>query len=478
MKKGWKILTGMLLVVLLPVGVLIRGWCLPSFYGETYYAVLSRMHDRLESVENPKIVVVGGSNVAFGLDGSLLEQFLAEQGYDYTVCPFGLYAAVGTGAMLDLSLDDLGEGDIVVLAMEPTSETMSGYFGASAFWKCAEDAPELLLELGKARQASMFGNYVPYLQERLKIEQSGLYPVATDVYAASSFDERCDMIYDREGNLMPLGWDTSTPVDLATVVIAPEFARQVAEYCAEATRRGARVVLSFSPVNRSALTDDSQSAVEGFFQRCNSAFVCPAISDPNDYILDSGWFYDNNFHLNSAGSQVRTMLLAEDLLRYLGCYRELAWEWPEMPGSIATVPETAPDQGYFLFSPLGEGWMVAGLTESGLEQNTLRVPAVHEGKPVAGLSADALKGAHQLEELRLPETVAALPGGVFRECTMLTRLVLEHRETVCGVAADTFTGADQVRIYVPREAYPLYRDGYGCEENLWTVWLDRIEVYG
>jgi hypothetical protein len=479
MKRQFKTLfLFLLLVALAPALVLANGADLPDYYQDSYYAELPEMYRRLEAVEGPKILVVGGSNVAFGLDGRLLEQLLAEQGYDYTVCPLGLYAAVGTGAMLDLSRDDLRKGDIVVLAMEPTSETMSGYFGASAFWKCAEDAPELLPELGKNRQAALFGNYVPYLQERLKIEQSGLYPVATDVYAASSFDDRCDMIYDRAGNVMALGWDISTPVDLETVVVAPEFARQVAEYCAEATCRGARVVLSFSPVNRSALTDDSQTAVEAFFQRCNSAFACPAISDPNDYILDSGWFYDNNFHLNSAGSQVRTVLLAEDLLRYLGCYRELAWEWPEMPESIATVPENAPDQGFFLFSPLGEGWMVSGLTESGLEQKTLIVPTTYEGKPVVGLSADALKSAHQLEELRLPETVAALPGGLFRECTMLTRLVLEHRETVCGVEADTFTGADQVRIYVPREAYPLYRDGYGCEENQWTVWLDRIEVYG
>ena len=38
-------------------------------------------------------------------------------------------------------------------------------------------------------------------------------------------------------------------------------------------------------------------------------------------------------------------------------------------------------------------------------------------------------------------------------------------------------GAEQLRIFVPREAYHLYRDGYGCEENVWTVWLDRIEVF-
>ena len=75
------------------------------------------------------------------------------------------------------------------------------------------------------------------------------------------------------------------------------------------------------------------------------------------------------------------------------------------------------------------------------------------------------------------ETVEALPDGLFRDCEKLTRLVLEHRNSVCAVTAQTFAGAAQIRIFVPREAYHLYRDGYGCEENLWTIWLDRIEVY-
>lgn len=470
-------LIALLLVLLLPVGVLLRGCMLPSFYGDTYYAVLSRMHERLESVDGPKIVVVGGSNVAFGLDGALLERLLEEQGYDYTVCPFGLYAAVGTSAMLDLSLDDLGEGDVVVLAMEPTSGTLSGYFGASAFWKCAEEAPELLLELDRSRQAAMFGNYVPYLQERLEIRKTGILPQGQGVYAAASFDDRCDMRYDRAGNAMPLGWDTAAAVDLGNIQIAPDFACQVAEYCAAAQRKGAQVVLSFSPVNRSALTDGSGEAVAAFFDQCNRSFSCPIISDPNNYILESPWFYDNNFHLNTPGAEVRTVLLARDLLVYLGCYREMAYELPEMPGTIVPQPEEKPDEGLFRYEPMGEGWMVSGLTELGMEQTSLAVPPAFDGKPVVCISADALKGADCLEELRLPETVEALPDGLFRDCEKLTRLVLEHTGSVCAVTEQTFAGAEQLRIFVPREAYPLYRDGYGCEENVWTVWLDRIEVY-
>ncbi|MBQ8237712.1 MAG: hypothetical protein IJZ39_06170 [Oscillospiraceae bacterium] len=474
MKKTAKLFIALLLLLAIPVSLLTAGALLPDFYGDTYYAVLSRMYERLETAGKPKIIVVGGSNVAFGLDGALLEALMAQQGYDYTVCPFGLYAAVGTSAMLDLSRDCLNAGDIVVLAVEPTSETMSAYFGAEAFWKCAEGDASLIAKLSREKQAALAGNYIPHVQQRYQILTSGDYPIAQGVYAASSFDGRCDMIFDRPGNAMAVGYDTASPVDLASVQIGADFADQVNEFCALAQRKGASVVMSFSPVNRAGLTDGSEKAVSAFFTACNTAFDCPMISDPNRYILDRGWFYDSNFHLNSAGAQLRTCLLAEDLLAWLGCYREIGFEVPAMPASIAQVQDHDANEDYFTFAPVDGGWLIAGLTERGLEQIQLQVPAAHQGKPVIGFTSDALHDADVLAELRLPETIESLPDGLFRDAGNLTRLVLEHTGSVCSVGEDVFRDADQIRIYVPASVYPMYRDGYGCETNLWEPYLDRI----
>ena len=207
-KRMTRLFLGVLLLLTLPLSVLSVGAMLPEFYGETYYAVLPRMYSRLKEIEEPKILVIGGSNVAFGLDSGLLEELLRDEGYDYTVCPFGLYGAVGTSAMLDLSRDALKAGDIVVLAIEPTSETMSDYFGAEAFWKCAEEAPELIGRLSREKQGMLAGTYLSYLQQRLEIHRSGKLPVSQGVYANSSFNERCDLVYHRPGNLMPVGFDT------------------------------------------------------------------------------------------------------------------------------------------------------------------------------------------------------------------------------------------------------------------------------
>lgn len=471
-----KLIIAIALILILPLSLLLTAVSLPSYYGESYYAELAEMYHRLYNTEGKKLVVIGGSNVAFGLDTALLEDTLREYGYDYTVCPFGLYAAVGTSAMLELARDALSEGDIVVLAIEPTSETMFTYFGATAFWKCCEDSPEMLLKLSKSQQSAMVGSYVPYLQERYGIFTEGNAPKAEGIYAKSSFDESCNMIYDRAGNTMALGYDTASPVALGDVVIEADFAEQVNDFCAHAQSKGAAVYFSFSPVNRSALADEEN--VQSYFDLCNRTFLCPVISDPSDYILDSGWFYDSNFHLNSAGAELRTIQLAKDLLAQLGCYEKVEYDLPEMPASIAQIETNTADERYFRFEALGEGWLVSGLTEEGLAQTSLTVPVSVDGKPVVGFTEDALTGAELLEELTLPASIESLPDRIFAGCSSLERLVLEHTQKLCSISDETFTGADKVRIFVPTEAYPLYREGDGCEANPWSEYLDRIFSFG
>lgn len=478
-KRIIRLLLAALLLLTIPLTILSVGVVLPEFYGETYYAVLPRMYSRLEEIQGPKIVVIGGSNVAFGLDGGLLEELLRGQGYDYTVCPFGLYAAVGTSAMLDLSRNVLKAGDIVVLAIEPTDETMSDYFGAGAFWKCAESAPELVLPLDKQRQAALFGSYISYLQERVNLVRSDNPPVARGVYAATSFDQRCDLIYDRPGNLMAGGVDRSVTVDFSALRISESFARQVRAYCDYAEKRGASVVLSFSPVNRACVSDPSEAAVEAFFRHCADAFSCPVISDPNRYILDSGWFYDSNFHLNNAGAQLRTQMLARDLLPMLGCYRDPGFVSPQMPPSAYRVESSETDSDCFLFLPDGQGTglLISGLSETGKKRTELHVPASCDGLPVLGFADHALSDAPILEVLWIPESVSHLQAGLFQNAEKLTRLMLEHTAYPCGIEEGTIPPDRRITIHVPAASYPMYRDGYGCETNPWSAYLELINTY-
>ena len=474
-----KWILALFLVALLPVSLLLTGLAMPDYYADSYYAELAPMANRLQAAEGRKLIVLGNSDVAFGLDGALMEHLLSEKGYDYTVYPFGLYAAVGINAMLELSRDALHEGDLVILIVEPVSETLSSYFGANAFLKCAEGAPELLLHTNNSQRAALVGNYTAYLQERFAYYKDGSAPTIQGVYAKSSFNDRCDMVFERSGNTMPIGFDTAESINFSALSVEEAFAEQVKDYCSAASEVGASVCISFSPMNRSAIADASSDALDGYFTLINGAFPCPAISDPSRYVLDSGWFYDSNFHLNSAGAELRTVMLAEDVLAYLGCYQAVAYDFPPMPAPIAVQAESTGDAADFTYTSIGDGagWLIAGLTEQGQSKTALTVPASYEGKPIVGFLPDALFQANNLEALTLPTSIETLPDFLFSSCNRLDCLILLHTELPCGVSSHSLDGADQLRIFVPAAAYPLYRDGYGCETSPWTPFLDRFVLY-
>ena len=409
MKK--RIIVIVLLLLLLPAILFFSVRSLPKIYRESYYAELSDMTRRIDEAAGKRLILVGGSNIAFGIDVPLLEQYLREKGFEYTVCPYDLYAAVGTSAMLSLSESALREGDAVVLALEPASDALSTYFGATAFLKCAESDPALFLRLNRGQRTKAVGNVLPYIQEKYSILKSGQLPKVEGVYAKAAFDENCNMIYPREGNAMALGYDTSSLIALSTVTIEDDFAAQVNAYCKTAAKKGASVYMSFSPMNKNAVVGDAETGIAAYFTLCNQTFDCPVISNPLNYLLDSGWFYDSNFHLNTAGAKLRTYLLAQDLLAQWGCYTPIDVELPSMPVSIFAVAQDTADAGDFTFEEAanGQAYIVTGLTEQGRSKETLHIPAAYQGKPVAAIASDALTNAVNLVELHIPESVETLP---------------------------------------------------------------------
>lgn len=477
MKK--RLIFGVCLLMLLPAILLGSAVSLPAIYQDSYYAELPAMKDYLHNAQGNRIILIGGSNIAFGVDTQLLEELLADKGMTYTVCSFGLYAAVGTSAMLDLSENELRPGDVVVLAFEPASEAVSTYFGATAFLKCAENHPGLIAGLKGSRLSAAIGNMIPMLQEKNAIVRSGVLPKAKGVYAKASFDERCNMTYDRAGNLMMLGCDTASPIKLNEVNIEQAFAEQVNDYINTARRSGAEIVMTFAPMNRSAMTAYNDQDLLAYFTLLNSAFDCRLISDPHNYVMDSGWFYDSNFHLNSAGAKVRTVQLAKDLLADFGCCEPVNIELPDMPASIAQAVQDSADTADFLFERFENTntLTVIGLTEQGAAKTELAIPSSYRGMPVAAIAADALEEADQLVELSIPASIEYLPDGLFSGCHSLERLVLEHTSAPCTITAHSMDGAEDVQIFVPQEAYPGYRDGYGCEANLWEPYIRQMNTY-
>lgn len=65
-----------ILLLTVPVTLLIWGFALPVQYGETFLGELKYKVRLLEEAPSPRIILVGGSGVAFGTDSTLMKREL------------------------------------------------------------------------------------------------------------------------------------------------------------------------------------------------------------------------------------------------------------------------------------------------------------------------------------------------------------------------------------------------------------------
>ena len=87
---------------------------LTSMYDSSQYmAAISDKHHRLSTVESPRIILVGGSNLAFSVDSEKIEKH-----FERPVVNMGLHAGLGLKFMLNEIQPALNGGDIVIIFPE------------------------------------------------------------------------------------------------------------------------------------------------------------------------------------------------------------------------------------------------------------------------------------------------------------------------------------------------------------------------
>jgi hypothetical protein len=85
----------------------------PPLSFDSYYDGFEAKHRRLEQTKSPGVLLVGGSNVAFGFDSPLLTNLMGRP-----VTNLGLHAAFGLDFMLNEALSSARDGDLILLSPE------------------------------------------------------------------------------------------------------------------------------------------------------------------------------------------------------------------------------------------------------------------------------------------------------------------------------------------------------------------------
>ena len=471
------LLLSLLLIFIIPFATLaVIALALPPVYDGTFVGELGDKYELLNSTDEAKIVFVGGSSLAFGLDSEMVKEELGLEPVN-----MGLYANLGTKIMLDLSSSNINRGDIIVIAPEMNEQTLSLYFNAETAMQALDGNPEMLKSIGSDDYTSLVGELWDFCSRKLSYTLTGERPENTGAYKKEHFNKYGDNTFDRPYNVMSTVQKSIT-LDFKydnTDGVTTEyelFIDYLNDYIDGVRKRGATVYFSFPPMNSAAMSDaNTKESITEFSNGLSKALHCRVISNVNDYIMDEGYFFDSEFHLNNSGVTVRTVKLIDDIKREIG-RTDITMNNSDLPSPPGYKPsDFAGGDSENLYFVLEKGqngagqdvWYITGLTEEGKDQLILTIPNNTEGIPITGIKEYALKDS-QVRTLILGGNVSFMTSNALSGATNLSALYIDKTEPgdisvpnandENGMATDGST--PNLKIYLPEEAIEVYKADY------------------
>lgn len=416
--------TALAVILAEQVFFLICGFGLPVQFGDTFMGELKSKYERLKETSGKRIVLVGGSGVAFDCDSALMDDFFLS----YEIVNFGMYAGLGTKAVMDLSENYIHEGDIVILSPEQSEQTFSDYFNGEYMWQAADGAFGMLRDLKSENFEAMLGNFPRFALEKLNYVMKGQKPQTDSIYQKKSFNTYGDIELDtcRE-NILPNGYDVNQKVRFTEDVVQPEFMDYMNDWAKRLEKKGAVVWYRYCPVNKLSVEDMDDLAAYDVFLRQKLDF--PVIGNPENSLMEAEWFFDTNFHLNQPGKEVNTVQLIRDMKAMLGDDRAVTVELPEKPhrtwGDVSAETRI---------------W-------------TAKDSETYQGE----------------ETIVIPENVTQIEDYAFSNCAGLKQIVLEQKDPSKCIVGQHLLDGTGAEILVPQMSVDSYKQNY-----FWSVYAGRI----
>lgn len=416
--------TALAVILAEQVFFLICGFGLPVQFGDTFMGELKSKYERLKETSGKRIVLVGGSGVAFDCDSALMDDFFPS----YEIVNFGMYAGLGTKAVMDLSENYIHEGDIVILSPEQSEQTFSDYFNGEYMWQAADGAFGMLRDLKSENFEAMLGNFPRFALEKLNYVMKGQKPQTDSIYQKKSFNTYGDIELDtcRE-NILPNGYDVNQKVRFTEDVVQPEFMDYMNDWAKRLEKKGAVVWYRYCPVNKLSVEDMDDLAAYDVFLRQKLDF--PVIGNPENSLMEAEWFFDTNFHLNQPGKEVNTVQLIRDMKAMLGDDRAVTVELPEKPHR--TRGEVSAETRIW----------------------TAKDSETYQGE----------------EMIVIPENVTQIEDYAFSNCACLKQIVLEQKDPSKCIVGQHLLDGTGAEILVPQMSVDSYKRNY-----FWSVYAGRI----
>lgn len=282
--------------------------------GNSFTAATIDKHHLLAQPQNSRVIFVGGSSAAFGMNSQMIQQQLKVQPIN-----MGINGGIGAEFMLNEVKSDLKPGDLVVVSLEYES------------FRDFPPNPKFTFDVIEARwQNVQFlpAAYIPALLDkglmsigsslRRTLSTLNTSPDRKPYYARSGFNQFGDMtahyaLGDRISQVTEEQRNfrfTLNSEGIQRMITALNAFHQVAQ------ARQAKVIYVYPPL-LSNVVAANQGEIRKLDTALRQALAFPILDRPEDAAYPENEHFDTRYHLNRSGSQKRTQHLVQILSAYL-----------------------------------------------------------------------------------------------------------------------------------------------------------------
>ena len=269
----------------------------------SFQATLLDKTERLRSIGEPKIILIGNSNLAFGVDSQRIQEALG-----MPVVNMGLHGGLGNAFLENMGKLGVSEGDIVVVCHSNYDDDGTIPDPALA-WITVEMHPEFWKLIPAKAIPQMMKAYPSYLYSsavRFLTGSPKNVPETGASYSRAGFNAFGDVCVRGEDSFV------FTEGSVAVPQVGEETAARLNALNHYILSRGATMVVAGYPIGSGEFTP-AEAEFDAFEAQLREALDCPVISRFADYFIPYSCFYDTVFHLNDEGVKLRTGQLIADL---------------------------------------------------------------------------------------------------------------------------------------------------------------------
>ena len=263
--------------------------------------------ERAKALASPKVLLVGGSNVSFGMDGAEVSRALGQPVYN-----MGVYGSFGLKAMLDQASRVARPGDTLAVFPEYEQLTSRRNFlgvGEGHVAMLCEVDRHGFLDLSAEQWLALAGDFLGYAHTKWTKPKVWWNRKALPWYSADAFNKHGDVAAHR--GVARKGFETPPPWQEAA--LDTRTAADLRAFAGAMAARGIRVV--FMPPACAACVFDANAVwIEGIaaaMRENNTPFAAPC----ERYRFDDELFFDSTYHLSFDAGPARATRVAEDLGR-------------------------------------------------------------------------------------------------------------------------------------------------------------------